>query len=59
MKTPEQIAEAIIQRANDGYHRDTGRYPSYALAPWDDRIKWTAYIKTIAAEVLAEELAAE
>jgi hypothetical protein len=57
MKTPQEMAAAIIQRANDGYHRDAGDYPPFALTPWDDRIRWSGYIEKCAAEVLAEELA--
>lgn len=58
MKTPEEIAAAIIQRAHDGY-RNREDYPSFALTPWDDRNRWTAYVHKVAAEVLAEELAPE
>ncbi len=56
MKTPEQIAAAIIQRANDSYSRDDQRYPPFAISPWDDRIRWSAFLQVIAAEVIAEEL---
>jgi hypothetical protein len=57
MKTPEQIAEAIIQRANDGYHNQPhSGYPRYALSVWDDRIRWSEYIKKVAASVIAEEI---
>ncbi len=56
MKTPEEIASAIIQRANDGYGKDASGYPPYAMAPWDDRLRWSAYVQKVAAEVLAEEL---
>jgi hypothetical protein len=55
MKTPEELAEAIIQRANDGYHH-RGDYPSFAITPWDDRLRWSDYIKKVAKDVLTEEL---
>lgn len=57
--TPEgqALADKIIKRANDGYHnRDD--YPPYALAPWDDRLRWSDYIKKVAAEVLSEQVSA-
>jgi len=58
MKTPEQLAEAIIDKMNDGYHRDPTNYPPFALTPWDDRVRWSTYMKKVAAEVLSEELTA-
>lgn len=56
-KTSEQIANAIIQRANDGY-RDMAKsgYPPFALTPWDDRNRWSAYIKKVAAEVISQHM---
>jgi hypothetical protein len=57
MRTPTEIAEAIVKRANDGYHSDPDNYPPYALTPWDDRTRWSDYLKKKAEEVLAEELA--
>ena len=50
---PEELAEKIIQAANDGYHNRPD-YPPYALTPWDDRLRWSDYIKKVAAEVLAK-----
>lgn len=55
MKTAEEIAEAIIETANAGYHYRSN-YPPYAITPWDDRVRWSAYLKEIATEVLTEEL---
>lgn len=58
-RSPEQIADAIIQRANDGYQDQANSgYPPYALAAWDDRTRWSAYIKKVAAIVISEELKA-
>lgn len=59
MKTPEEIAAAIIQRANDGYHdmKKSG-YPPFAPAPWDDRRHWSKYIEKVATDVLRDELGA-
>jgi hypothetical protein len=52
---PEAIAAAIIRAANNGYHgRDD--YPAYALTPWDDRRRWSAYIEIVAAGVIADAL---
>jgi hypothetical protein len=48
------LGDRIIQRANDGY-RGREDYPSYALTPWDDRPRWSAYIKKIADEIEAED----
>lgn len=56
MKTPAELAEAIIDRANDNYHVSDSGYPPFALAPWDDRIRWSDYLKKVATEVLTEEL---
>src|SRR5436309_12588461 len=45
------LARQIIQRANDGYHsqkRGDPEYPPFALTPWDDRIKWSAYVQKVA-----------
>lgn len=53
-RSPTELAELIIQRANGGYH-DREDYPPFALTPWDDRLRWSDYIKVIAAEVLVEE----
>lgn len=50
----EQVAEAIIKRANDGYHNDPNNYPPFALTPWDDRLRWSDYIKKAAEQVLNE-----
>jgi hypothetical protein len=55
----DEIAAKIIERANAGYRtimKGSG-YPPFALTPWDDRIKWSAYIQRVAADVLREELA--
>lgn len=57
MTKAEEIAAKIIDRANDGYHaRDD--YPPFATTPWDDRLRWSDYLKKIAAIVIAEEIAA-
>lgn len=54
-----KLAGEIIDRANAGYHTrfTTGPkdYPPYALTPWEDRIRWSGYLKTIIAETLAED----
>lgn len=56
-KTAEQLTAAIIQRANDGYNdQEKSGYPPFALAPWDDRIRWTAYLRKVILEVLSKEL---
>lgn len=57
MTEAERIAEKIIVRANAGYH-DRDDYPPYAVTPWDDRPRWSDYLKKIAAIVIAEELTA-
>lgn len=51
--TGEQFAEQVIQTANDGYHRRDD-YPPYAMAPWDDRLRWSDYLKKIIAEEFAK-----
>ena len=61
-KEPKQsLGDRIIDRANDGYRtrNTTGPkdYPPFALTSWDDRIRWSKYIKTIADEIEAEDLA--
>lgn len=54
-RTPLETAEAIIQRAAMGYHdQKASGYPPYALTPWDDRIRWSNYLKMVIVEVLAE-----
>lgn len=42
--------EKVLQIANDGYH-DREDYPPYATTPWEDRNRWTAYLKKISAEL--------
>ncbi|KKM63650.1 hypothetical protein LCGC14_1509360 [marine sediment metagenome] len=43
----------VLKIAHDGYsQRDD--YPSFALAPWDDRVKWTAYLQKINDELPVE-----
>lgn len=59
MLDPAKLAQAIIDEANDGYHHDNANYPPFALTPWDDRIRWTNYIKTCAERVLARELTSQ
>jgi hypothetical protein len=40
----------VIKKANDGYHnRDD--YPPYAIASWDDRNRWIAYLEKINKEL--------
>ena len=40
----------VIKVAQEGYsNRDD--YPPYALASWDDRTRWTAYLKKINEEL--------
>lgn len=56
---PQQsLGDRIIKRANEGYNtrNTTGKkdYPPYALTPWEDRTRWSKYIKTIADEIEAE-----
>jgi hypothetical protein len=55
LQTPS-LGDVIIALANNGYHNQekTG-YPPFALAPWDDRIRWSNYIKKIADEIEAEQ----
>lgn len=55
MKTPEELAEAIISAANRGYHNRED-YPAYAVLPWDDRLLWSDYIQRVATDVLREAL---
>lgn len=50
-----QIADKIVNAANDGYLKRED-YPPYAVAPWDDRRRWSEYIRRVAAEVLEREL---
>lgn len=47
-----EVAKRIIKTANDGYHARED-YPLYAMSPWDDRIRWSAYLEKVIAEVLA------
>lgn len=60
-KPGQTLGDRIIERANNGYHtrNTTGKkdYPPYALTAWDDRLRWSAYIKTIADEIEAEDKA--
>ncbi len=55
----QTLGDRIIRRANDGYstRSTTGKkdYPPFALTPWDDRIRWSQYIKIIADEIEAED----
>jgi hypothetical protein len=44
----------VLQTAQDGYgHRKD--YPSFAITPWDDRIKWITYLQTVNDELNAEK----
>ncbi len=42
--------EKVIRKAQDGYH-DRDDYPPFALMSWDDRAKWTAYLRKINEEI--------
>ena len=44
----------VLQIAHDGYTKRDD-YPPFALAPWDDRPRWTAYLEKIDAELEALE----
>lgn len=58
-KTKMSLGTRIIERANDGYNTRNAAgkkdYPPYALTAWDDRIRWSAYIRIIADEIEAED----
>lgn len=58
---PETLGDRILKRANDGYRTrlTTGPqdYPPFAVTPWDDRQRWSKYIKAIADEIEAEDKA--
>ena len=44
----------VMETAWAGYHnRDD--FPPHALASWDDRTRWTAYLTKIALELEAQE----
>jgi len=51
--------KTVLERAHAGYsNRDD--YPPFAIAPWDDRPRWNAYLEKINAELdVAEAEAAE
>ena len=36
----------VLEIAKDGYGRRLD-YPPYAVAPWDDRNRWNAYLNDI------------
>ena len=40
----------VLKVAQEGY-RKRDDYPPYALASWDDRTRWTAYLKKINEEL--------
>ena len=40
----------VLKMAEDGYH-DRNDYPPFALTSWEDRQRWTAYLKRLAAEL--------
>ena len=42
-----------LNKALDGYGKRDD-YPPYAIAPWDDRARWRAYMEIINAELDAE-----
>ena len=44
----------VLYTAQAGYHTRED-YPPFALAPWDDRRRWTDYLKKIAAELDAAQ----
>ena len=53
-KVKLSLGDRILRKANDGYHnRDD--FPPYAVMSWDDRLRWSAYIKKIADEIEREE----
>jgi hypothetical protein len=59
MQNKLSLGDRIIKRANDGYHTrltvGPKDYPPYALTPFEDRVRWSKYIKTIADEIEAED----
>lgn len=61
MKRGEALAKRIIDTAHDGYrHQAESGYPPYAIMSWDDRLRWTDYLKKVAGEVLsADDVAPE
>ena len=44
----------VLKKANDGYH-DRKDYPPFELMSWDDRRKWSGYLKKINEELEAGE----
>lgn len=53
----EKLAAKIIDRADAGYrNQEKSGYPPYALTAWDDRVRWTGYLRKVMVEVLTEEL---
>lgn len=54
--TPEEFADAVMKRANDGYqNQKASGYPPYAIAPWDDHVRWSAYLRETLIKVLSDE----
>jgi len=45
--------KTVLETAHRGYH-DRQDYPPYALASWDDRNRWSQYLKKINAELDAK-----
>lgn len=43
----------VLKKAQDGYHQRKD-YPAFAMAPWDDRNRWTDYLTKINQELDAE-----
>ena len=45
--------KVVLQKAQEGYTKRDD-YPPFAMMPWEDRPKWTAYLAKINAEMDAE-----
>jgi len=41
----------VLKTATKRYHEKQGDYPAYAMAPWDDRNIWNAYLEKVNAEL--------
>lgn len=44
----------VLDTADNGYS-DRNDYPPYALAPWDERTRWSEYLRKINTELDAKD----